>query len=241
MATSTLTPTRPSPALSSIGWKIVMAISGLYLVFFVLFHMYGNLKLFAGQHAFDDYAHHLRTMFEPILPHEGFLWLFRLSLILAVGLHIYAASTLWKRANAARGTKYSAKMTVQRSLSSKAMRWGGITLFVFIIWHLAHFTVIKFTGDGRMGSDFLVNGVESPYKLVVASFQIWWVTLIYLVALCALAMHLHHGTWSAIQTLGWTNSVKARTNAKLAAVFVAVAVAGGFALTPVAILVGIIK
>lgn len=80
---------------SSIGLKLMMAVSGLYFVFFVLFHMYGNLKILASHEAFDTYAHHLRTMFEPILPYEGFLWIFRLTLIIALAAHVYSALTLW--------------------------------------------------------------------------------------------------------------------------------------------------
>ncbi|MCA0436225.1 MAG: succinate dehydrogenase cytochrome b subunit [Austwickia sp.] len=242
MATSTLTPTRPSPSRSSIGLKIVMAISGLYFVFFVLFHMYGNLKiLISGVAGFDDYAHHLREMFVPILPYSGFLWLFRLSLILAVVLHVWSASTLWARANGARRTKYSVKSTVQRTLSSQAMRWGGITLLLFILFHLAQFTVVKFTGDGRGGGDFIRDGVQSPGLLLIASFQIWWVFVIYLLAMIALGLHLHHGTWSAFQTLGLTNTAKARATAKGLGLAVAAVVVLGFLVPPFLILVGVIK
>jgi succinate dehydrogenase/fumarate reductase cytochrome b subunit (b558 family) len=166
VATSTLTPTRPSPTHSSIALKIVMAISGLYFVFFVLFHMWGNLKIlpiFGGVHSYDEYAHHLRTMLEPILPYTGFLWLFRLSLIAAVALHIWSALTLWGRASGARRAKYSVKSTVQRTFSSQAMRWGGIALLMFILFHLAQFTVVQVRGQaGQPGqppqADVIVVG-----------------------------------------------------------------------------------
>ncbi|QQR99799.1 MAG: succinate dehydrogenase cytochrome b subunit [Austwickia sp.] len=244
MATSTLTPTRPSPTHSSIALKIVMAISGLYFVFFVLFHMWGNLKIlpiFGGVHSYDEYAHHLRTMLEPILPYTGFLWLFRLSLIAAVALHIWSALTLWGRASGARRAKYSVKSTVQRTFSSQAMRWGGIALLMFILFHLAQFTVVKFTGDGRRGGDFVREGMESPGALLIASFQIWWVFLIYLLAMVALALHLHHGTWSAFQTLGWTNTAKSRATAKACGLAIATIVALGFLLPPFLILLGVVK
>lgn len=221
--------------------KILMAVSGLYFILFVLFHMYGNLKLFAGQQAFDDYAHHLRTMFEPILPYEGFLWVFRLTLLLAIGLHLYSAFVLWARANAARGVKYSAKSTVDRSLSSKWMRWGGIAVLVFIIWHLIQFTIGKVNVNGAVSqSELLVDGVFSPYKLAVAAFQTPWMTIIYLIALLALGLHIHHGTWSAWQTLGWTNTAATRAGAKTAGIVIAVVVAVGFALPPLAILAGLL-
>ncbi len=218
-----------------------MAVTGLYFILFVLFHMYGNLKMFAGQAAFDDYAHHLRTMFEPILPYEGFLWLFRLSLIIAVGLHIYSAFTLWARASSARGVKYSAKSTVQRSLSSKWMRWGGLALLFFIVWHLIHFTIGKVNvNSGVTQRELDVDGVFSPFNLAVAAFQVPWMTVIYLIAMVFLGLHLHHGTWSAFQTLGWTNTAKSRAVAKTAGLVVALVVAVGFSLTPIAVMLGMI-
>ena len=164
-----------------------------------------------------------------------------LSLILAVVLHVWSASTLWARANGARRTKYSVKSTVQRTLSSQAMRWGGITLLLFILFHLAQFTVVKFTGDGRGGGDFIRDGVQSPGLLLIASFQIWWVFVIYLLAMIALGLHLHHGTWSAFQTLGLTNTAKARATAKGLGLAVAAVVVLGFLVPPFLILVGVIK
>lgn len=212
-----------------------MAITGLYFVFFVLFHMYGNFMiLYKGVFGYDEYAHHLRTMFEPILPPSGFLWLFRASLILAVAVHVWAATSLWLRANNARSVKYSAKSTVQRTFSSQAMRWGGIALLVFIIFHLLQFTIVKFNVGA--GGD-----LESPGALLIASFQVWWLFIVYAIALVALGLHLHHGTWSAFQTLGWTNTAKARVTAKAAGLAVALVTVIGFLIPPFLILVGVIK
>lgn len=218
-----------------------MAITGLYFVFYVLAHMYGNLKILFGVAGYDEYAHHLRTMFQPILPYSGFLWLFRLSLIVAVVLHIWAALVLWGRANGARSARYEAKSTVYRPLSSRTMRWGGIALLLFILFHLAQFTVVKFTGDGRGGGDFVRDGVESPGALLIASFQIWWVFLLYLLAMVALALHLRHGTWSAFQTLGWVNTTASRATAKAVGLAIAAVVVVGFLVPPFLILVGVVK
>ena len=214
-----------------------MAISGLYFIFFVLFHMWGNLKImgvFGGVETYDEYAHHLRTMLEPILPYTGFLWLFRLSLVAAVGLHIWSALTLWGRAHGARRTKYSVKSTVQRTFSSQAMRWGGVALLLFIVFHLLQFTIVKFNvGSGGQ--------LESPGRLLIASFQVWWLFVIYAIAMIALGLHLHHGTWSAFSTLGWTNTAKARATAKSAGLAIALIVVIGFLIPPFLILVGQIK
>lgn len=211
--------------------KIVMALSGTLFVLFVLAHMYGNLKMFEGQEAFDSYAFHLRELGEPILPYEGGLWLLRLALIGALVAHAGSAFYLWRRANAARRTRYAVKRAAAASLSSKTMRWGGVTLLLFLIFHLMQFTFHTF----EVGGSFF-----SPYDRVYGAFQVWWVVLIYLAALAALGMHLRHGVWSAAQTLGATSTPRAARIAKTAAVAVAVVVAGGFALPPLSILLGLI-
>ncbi len=123
-----------------IAMKIVMALSGLLFVFYVLMHMYGNLKVFAGQDAFDEYAHHLRTIGEPILPYTGFLWLFRILLIVALFAHAGSAYYLWSRARGARTTRYQVSKAIQASLSSKMMRWGGTFLLLWLVFHLLQYT-----------------------------------------------------------------------------------------------------
>lgn len=226
--------------MSSVGMKILMAVSGLYFVFYVLMHMYGNLKVLAGQESFDSYAHHLRTLLEPILPYTGFLWLFRLTLIVALLAHLYAAFTLWSRANGARQDRYRVKKAIGASVSSKWMRWGGVTLLLFVIFHLIHFTIVKVNFNGNFTeSQLQVNGELSPYLLLVAAFKLWWLVLIYLIALVALGLHIHHGTWSALQTLGFTDTAQARSTAKAAGAILAAVVVLGFAIPPLAVLFGV--
>jgi succinate dehydrogenase / fumarate reductase cytochrome b subunit len=215
--------------------KLLMAVTGALFVFYVLAHMYGNLKVFGGQEAFDTYAHHLRTIGEPILPYKGFLWVFRLLLIVSLVLHAYSAFYLWSKANGARRTRYAVRLAGAAAWRSKAMRWGGVALLAFLIFHLVEFTTNKVNFNTAKSID-----TGSPYQLVVASFQLWWVVLIYLVALLALGLHLHHGVWSASQTLGWTTSPAARARAKTTAVLIAVIVVAGFALPPLSILFGIV-
>lgn len=237
VATTTST-TQRSSGLSTIGLKLLMAVSGLFFVFYVLMHMYGNLKILipAGQgqevgHAFNEYAHHLRTMFEPILPYEGLLWIFRILLIVALVAHVYSAMKLTGRAHAARSQKYVVKDAMKTSLSSRTMRWGGVALLLFVIFHLLHFTTHNIPGSYYGGT---------PAEMVFDAFKNPLMVLLYLLALVALAMHLHHGTWSAMQTLGFTNTAKSRGLAKTAGVIVAAVVAIGFAIPPLAILAGII-
>ena len=217
---------------STIALKLLMALSGLVFIGYLLLHMYGNLKVFAGHDAFNEYAHHLRTFGEPMLPHSGLLWVIRVVLLVALAAHVYAFLALTARAQKARSHNYAVKKNLSSSLSSRTMRWGGVALLIFIVWHLIHFTIGKVNPDGGPTND--------PYNLLVDSFALWWMTLIYLAALVALAMHLHHGTWSALQTLGMTNTARSRARAKQAGWVVAIVVAGGFALVPLSVLVGIV-
>lgn len=235
---ATQTPTRDlvkgtRAARTTVALKLLMAISGLVFIGFVLAHMYGNLKMFAGHDAFNEYAHHLREFGEPMLPHTGLLWILRVGLLVALLTHVASALALWRRAGKARTTSYAVKKNPGSSVSSRTMRWGGLTLLLFIVWHLINFTIGKVNPSGGETND--------PYNLVVDTFDLWWMTLIYLLAMVALGLHLHHGTWSALQTLGWTNTAKARTNAKLAGWVVALVIAGGFSLVPLAVLTGIIE
>ena len=239
MATKTLPPTgQMSARRTTIFMKMTMAVSGALFVFYVLMHMYGNLKILAGNEAFDEYAHHLRTMFEPILPYSGFLWLFRILLIIALVAHAYSAFYLWSRANNARTTRYVAAAAARTSLRTKWMRWGGVALLAFLIFHLIQFTIVKVNFNSSVSASEIG---DSPAALVVASFQLWWVVLIYLVALVALGLHLFHGVWSGAQTLGWTTSPGARRTAKATATVIALVTAVGFAIPPLAILLGIVK
>jgi succinate dehydrogenase / fumarate reductase cytochrome b subunit len=217
---------------STIALKLLMALTGLIFLFYVLLHMYGNLKAFSGHDAFNDYAAHLRTIGEPVLPHGGALWTIRAVLVVSLVVHVYAAVTLWRRAHTARTVKYQVKRNRSSALSSRTMRWGGVTILLFLVWHLLNFTIGRVNVSGGATND--------PYNLVVDSFGVWWLTLIYLVAMLALGMHLHHGVWSAAQTLGLTNNDRARRNARVLGWIAAVLIAGGFSLVPIFVLAGVI-
>jgi succinate dehydrogenase / fumarate reductase, cytochrome b subunit len=217
---------------STIALKLLMASSGLIFVGFVLTHMYGNLKAFAGHDSFNEYAHHLRTIGEPMLPESGLLWVIRTVLIVSLVLHVASAVALAGRANRARTTKYAVKKNRNSAISSRTMRWGGVAILLFLVWHLVNFTIGKVNPAGGETND--------PYNLLVDTFDVWWMTIIYLLAMVALALHLHHGTWSALQTLGLTNTARSRANAKRAGWVVAVVIAGGFSLVPLFVLLGVI-
>ncbi len=211
-----------------------MAGTGLVFVGFVLLHMYGNLKLLSGEASFNTYAEHLRTFGEPILPRSGLLWILRVVLILSLVGHLYAGLKLWALAGTARRTRYSAARTAIRT---KWMRWGGIALLLFLIWHLLQFTIVKISVNPDAQGPNVVN---NPYQLVVASFEVPWMTIIYVLAMGALALHLAHGTFSAQQTLGWTGTPAAYGRAKAIGYTLAAVIAVGFIIPPLAILFGLI-
>ena len=220
-------------ARTTIALKILMAVTGVVFIVFVLLHMYGNLKAFAGHDAFNEYAEHLRTFGEPMLPYAGLLWVIRVVLIVSLVVHVYAAVVLWRRARAARTVQYVVKKHTGAIVASRLMRWGGVTLLLFIVWHLLNFTIGKVNVSG--------GPTDDPYNLLVDTFAIWWLTLIYLVAMAMLGAHLHHGIWSAAQTLGLTNNARSRWVARQVAFTTAVIITGGFSLVPIFVLAGVIE
>jgi succinate dehydrogenase / fumarate reductase cytochrome b subunit len=217
---------------STIALKILMAGSGLIFIVFVLLHMYGNLQAFAGHDAFNEYAEHLRTFGEPMLPYSGMLWVIRAVLIVSLVVHVACALALWRRAKRARTIKYVVKKNKHSTWASHLMRWGGVTLLLFLGWHLLNFTIGKVNPGGGATND--------PYNLLVDTFDVWWLTLIYLFAVAMLGAHLHHGIWSSLQTLGLTNNEHSRTRAKRFGLGLAVVIAGGFMLVPIFVLAGVI-
>lgn len=218
---------------STITLKLLMAASGLVFIGFVLAHMYGNLKAFSGHEAFNEYAEHLREIGEPMLPHGGVLWILRVGLITALLVHVTCAVVLARRAGRARTKRYAVRKYRHSSVSSRTMRWGGATLLIFLVWHLMNFTVGRVNPQGGPTND--------PYELMVDTFDLWWMTGIYLLAMVALGLHLHHGVWSAAQTLGLTNNERARRNFKIGGLLLAVVVAGGFSLVPIFTAFGVIS
>jgi succinate dehydrogenase cytochrome b subunit len=219
--------------------KAMMAASGLIMIGFLLAHMYGNLKVFAGQAAFDEYAHHLRTMGEPILPYGGALWVIRIVLLVCIVAHVYSAATLWKRDRHARGgtSRYvssKGRKGMQRSYASFTMRWGGIVVLLFVIYHLLQLT-LHVVGPGNGGPD------NSPYVRVVTGFEVWWLVIFYTIAMLAVGFHLRHGVWSALTTLGANTSAVTRHRLNILAYVIAIAVTVGFLLVPYSILFGVVS
>jgi succinate dehydrogenase / fumarate reductase, cytochrome b subunit len=218
---------------TTIGKKIIMAVTGLIGVGFLVLHMYGNLKAFLGPVYFNEYAEGLRAFGEPVMGHLHLLTIIRIVLLGAVVLHVWAAWSLTQQAWRARPARYAVTQRVQANYASITMRWGGLALFLFLLYHLAHFT----WGVPVIHSNF-VRG--DAYHNLVVGFQSIPVTLIYLAASVALGMHLYHGGWSMFQTLGLSNE---NTEKPLRALSLAVALVLtiGFIVVPLAVLAGIIR
>jgi succinate dehydrogenase / fumarate reductase, cytochrome b subunit len=229
---TTTAPGRRTGRATTIALKLLMAVTGVVFVLYVLAHMYGNLMAFGGQETFDTYAHHLRELLTPMLPYSGFLWILRVVLLASLVGHAISAFMLWARSSRAREQRYVVKKAVTATLSSRTMRWGGVALLAFVVFHILHLTTHTINPAGTDG--------DSPYVRLVDSFQIWWVTAIYLIAMVALGMHLRHGVFSALQTLGLTSTRERYRLAHASGIALAIVVAVGFALVPLSVLVGIV-
>jgi succinate dehydrogenase / fumarate reductase, cytochrome b subunit len=217
---------------SALGKKYVMAITGIILMGYVLAHMVGNLKLYLGAESLNTYAEWLRNLLYPALPHSGGLWIFRVVLIVAFLLHIHAAYALTVTNRKARPTRYQSKRDyVAASFAARTMRWTGIIVLLFVIFHLLDLTL------GYANPGFVEGDV---YRNLVASFSRVPVALFYILANLALGLHLYHGAWSLFQSLGWNNRRFNHWRRYFAIAFAALVTAGNVTF-PIAVLTGIVR
>lgn len=211
-----------------------MAITGLIMVGFLLMHMYGNLKVFLGAESFNHYAHWLKgDILYPLVPSGWFIWIFRVFLLASIVAHIWSAAVLTGRAHAARSSKYSVTKRLSQTYAARTMRWGGVILAGFLVFHLLQFTAQVVTTGFRAG--------DEPYHMVIASFSQWWVTLAYLVWVAIVCLHVRHGVWSALTTLGANTSPKARSFLNGLAWVIAIVLFVGFMIMPLAVQFGWVK
>jgi succinate dehydrogenase / fumarate reductase cytochrome b subunit len=207
-----------------------MAVSGIIMVLFLIAHMIGNLHVFQGAASFNHYSEWLRSFGEPAFPPRTLLTAIEIVLTVSVLAHMWAAYSLWAQARRARPVAYVSKKRVQQSFASRTLRWGGTIILLFIIWHLLDMT---FGAVNPEGSD------SSPYDRLVASFQNIPITLFYVVALVLLGLHLRHGIWSAMQTLGQTNRRRERSVNAIAIAFSTLLIAG-YLVVPAAVAFGLV-
>lgn len=216
---------------SSVGKKAIMAVSGLIMVLYLAAHMVGNLKIFFGPGEFNGYAHWLRVMGEPLLHHEWALWLVRIVLVAAVVLHAVSAYQLSRRDLRARPSKYVHKKP-RASYATRTMRYGGVILGLFIVWHILDLT----TGTAHPG------GFQSghPYQNVIDTFSTWYGNVVYIAAVLAMGLHVQHGFWSAAQTLGAGRATRDRA-LKTVANVLALVLTAGFIAVPVGVMTGVVS
>ena len=214
---------------NSVVKKVVMAVSGLVMLLYLIAHVVGNLKVFAGRESFNSYSEWIRTVGEPAVPNQTVLTIVRIVLIVAVVAHFWAAVSLWRQAKRARPERYVTKKAVAQSYASRTMRWGGVIVLLFIVWHILDLTTGTVNPDGD----------ATPYDRLVASFSNPFSTAFYVLALVLLGMHLRHGIWSATQTLGQSNKRRERTVNVFAIAFSTVLIAG-FLLVPLSVLFGLV-
>jgi len=218
---------------STVGKKVIMAITGIVLIGFIMFHMYGNLKAFWGPAYFNEYSEGLRTVGEPIFGYQHLLWVARLGLIAAFGLHIWSALELIRQRQAGRPVKYVKHTKLEANYANLTIRFGGILILLFLIYHLMHFTF----GVPVVHPDFIPG---DAYHNLVVGFQSVPVSIAYIIAVFFLGLHLYHGTWSMFQTLGF-NSKEYDKPLRVLGLVVALVVTIGFISVPISVMLGIIS
>jgi succinate dehydrogenase / fumarate reductase cytochrome b subunit len=220
------------PRRTSIQLKYVMAATGAVMLLYLAAHMVGNLKIFFGAEAIDTYAAWLREVGEPALPNGTVLRLVRLVLLVSVVAHVVSATILARRARRARPVRYAHRQPVRGSYAARTMRWGGVIITLFVLYHLLDLTTGTLNPHGVHGE---------VHANVVADFapERWYVTLVYTLAVVAVGFHVRHGLWSALQSVGRSSAASQRTLQGVA-LGVAVVLVAGFLSVPFAVLTGLV-
>jgi succinate dehydrogenase / fumarate reductase cytochrome b subunit len=219
---------------STIGKKAIMAVTGLILVAFVIAHMLGNLQVFIGARKMNAYAAFLQSTGE-------LLWIARFGLLIAVLLHILMAWQLTQVKRKARPIDYERRDPQVSTIASRTMRWGGVLLLVFIVFHILHFTTgTVFPVASRPDPMYPAFSHADVYGNVIAAFRTPWVVAFYVVSMLFLMLHLFHGAWSSVRTLGLSKPSRFPLQRRVTTV-IALVVWLGFTAVPVAVFLGVIR
>ena len=217
---------------SAVGKKYAMAVTGIVLMGYVFAHMVGNLKMFLGADEINHYGEFLRELLVPILPRTVTLWMMRLALLGAAVLHIHAAYSLTLMNRRARSVNYQSERDYQvANFASRTMRWTGIIILLFLLWHLADFTWGWFNPGFERGN---------VYRNVDASLSRLPVAALYVIANVALGVHLYHGAWSLFQSMGWSHPRFNKWRRGFAIGFATLIVVGNVSF-PIAVLAGLVE
>lgn len=218
---------------SSIGKKVLVALTGAVFALFVLGHMLGNLQLFLGPDVLNNYAHKLQSL-GPIL------WLIRVFLLVTLAAHVYLTIQITRENRAARGSRYGVEKFIVANRPSRIMIWSGLTVLAFIVYHILHFTVGFANGyrtDARYFTELHGVRVQNCFQMVIDGFSWWPASLFYLVAMVLLCSHLAHGVSSMFQTLGLATEKNWPLIWKAGIIYALVILVGNCVI-PVAILLG---
>ncbi len=227
---------------TAVGKKYVMGITGVAMMGFVLFHMIGNLKMYAGAAGLDHYAHFLQTLLYPLAPKGWVLWILRGGLISMLFLHLHAAWSLTRLNSNARPMKYQSKRDYQiANFASRTMRWTGIIVLAFLVWHLLDLTfgVVNSEAGKMITHPGDEESVKAVYASIVYSFQRTPVALFYVVANILLGIHLFHGSWSIFQSFGLNNPRFNSWTRAFATGFASIVVIGNVSF-PISVMAGIV-
>lgn len=219
---------------SSIGKKILVALTGIVLVVFIFGHMVGNLLVFAGPEAINEYGHMLQTSL-----HGAGVWIARIGLLLAIVIHVVATIQLVRQNSAARNDTYGNKKYKVSSTASRTMILSGLTILAFIVYHLLHFTVRtgnEYNNPSLYSYDLHGHQVHNVYKMVIDGFSWWPASAFYVIAMVLLCTHLSHGVASIFQTLGLASHRTWPLFKKLGLAYALVVLVGNCSI-PIAILV----
>ncbi len=220
----------PGFTQATVGKKVLMAITGISIVGFVVMHLIGNLQIFIGQEALNKYAEMLQSL-------GALKWAFRGVIAFFFAVHIWKGFFLWLENKKARPVSYAKENTLEATLASRTMIYTGITIFLFVAYHISHFTLLDCHPEYQ--SLPLVDGRFDVYTMVILGFSEPLIATIYIAAISMMAFHLSHATSSFFQTLGLTNpsilkKLKLMSQAFAFIIFV------GYVSMPIAVLMDII-
>ena len=219
---------------STIGKKVIMAVTGIILVAFVIVHMLGNLQVFIGPAKINAYSAFLHSMGE-------LLWLTRIVLLVSLILHVTMAWQLTRIARNARPIAYASREPQVSTVASRTMRWGGVLILVFVVFHILHFTTgTLFPLASRPDALYPAFNPADVYGNVIAAFRTPWVVTVYVVVMLFLMLHLFHGAWASVRTLGLAPTSQHPLHRRVATV-IALVVWLGFTAVPVAVFLGVIR
>ncbi|MDN5581190.1 MAG: succinate dehydrogenase cytochrome b subunit [Corynebacterium sp.] len=228
-------PLREKPGFPSWAMKLTMAVTGIIFGLFVLVHMVGNLKVYTGADHFNEYAHFLREVGEPLIPREGLLWIARVVLLVALVLHVWCAFALKKRSRESRGAfKRTGKVGGLNTFTASSMLGTGMVLLLFIIFHILDLTI----GAEPAASNVFEHG--EAYANLVASFERPVVAIFYILCMLVLFLHLSHGIWTASSDLGITGHRTRQVMLWIAYLLPAVVMIGNISI-PLMVMFGVVS